>query len=451
MKSKYLTVSALTKYIKKKFDVDHHLTHVWLKGEISNFKHHSRGHMYMTIKDDQANIRAVMFASHNRQLRFMPEDGMNVLLHGHVSVFEAQGQYQLYVKEMIPDGLGDLHLAYEQLKEKLTKEGLFLSERKQSLPEFPSRIGVLTSPTGAAIRDILTTLSRRFPLAKVLIIPVAVQGNNAAQTIVDGLQYANELKDVDLLIVGRGGGSMEELWSFNEEIVARAIAASNKPVISAVGHETDLTISDLVADARAPTPTAAAEIAVPSQSDLMERIKQFDQRLHYHQHQLVQRKKEAIKRLKQSQVFRFPRRFVEEKEQVLDRYIDQLNQGIQRNYRDKKLAYHFLLKRFEQQNPRRQMHQKQQLLLSNRQRLEQSIHVVMQMKNKQFQHKLTQLSLLDPIRIMQRGYSITYSEDGDILTNTTNVQPKDTVRVRMSNGILTCEVKTKEGEEDDGK
>ncbi|TXK90204.1 exodeoxyribonuclease VII large subunit, partial [Parageobacillus sp. SY1] len=256
---KYVTVGALTKYIKRKFEVDPHLRDLWIKGEISNFKYHSRGHMYFTLKDEQARIQAVMFAGYNQYLSFRPEDGMKVLVRGEISVYEPSGNYQIYVKEMQPEGIGNLYLAYEQLKKRLEAEGLFSPEHKKPIPAFPRYIGVVTSPTGAAIRDIMTTIRRRYPIATVILFPTLVQGEQAAESIVRSIEKANELGYIDVLIVGRGGGSIEELWAFNEEIVARAIFASEVPIISAVGHETDFTIADFVADLRAPTPTGAAE------------------------------------------------------------------------------------------------------------------------------------------------------------------------------------------------
>src|SRR5690625_4791765 len=275
----YLTVTALTKYIKRKMEIDLHLQEVWIKGEISNFNHHNRGHMYLTLKDDQARIQSVMFAGNNRFLKFTPENGMNVLVKGYVSVFEPYGQYQLYIKTMEPDGIGALYLAYEQLKEKLAKEGLFDAERKRAIPPYPQKIGLITSKRGAAVRDIMTTIERRFPAVQLTIIHVNVQGESSAKEIVKAIKFANELKTFDTLIVGRGGGSIEDLWSFNEEIVARAIDASQIPIISAIGHETDTTISDFVADLRAPTPTAAAELAVPSRVDVQEHLHHMKARI----------------------------------------------------------------------------------------------------------------------------------------------------------------------------
>lgn len=253
----YLSVSALTKYIKRKFDADPHLQNVYIKGEISNFKQHTSGHMYFTLKDEKARLLSVMFAANNKGMKFLPENGMKVLVKGDISLYEASGQYQLYVKSMAPDGVGDLYLAYEQLKKKLEATGLFLAEHKKTIPLYPKSVGVITSPTGLALRDILTTIKRRYPIAKIIVYPALVQGNNAAKSIAQAITMANSRAESDVLIVGRGGGSIEELWAFNEEIVAESIYDSDIPIISAVGHETDFTIADFVADMRAPTPTGA--------------------------------------------------------------------------------------------------------------------------------------------------------------------------------------------------
>ncbi len=267
-----LTVSQANSYIKRIFDENIYLCNLLLKGEISNFKAHSSGHMYMSLKDDKGVIRAVMFRSAAAKLSFRPENGMKVIAGGRISVYERDGQYQMYIETMQPDGVGALHIAFEQLKEKLNSEGLFDVGHKKPLPRYPKRVGVITAPTGAAIRDILNILSRRFPYAEVILYPVLVQGENAAPSIVRAIEYMDSKKLADVLIVGRGGGSIEDLWAFNEEMVARAIYECETPIVSAVGHEVDFTISDFVADLRAPTPSAAAELVVPVQSDIKDAI-----------------------------------------------------------------------------------------------------------------------------------------------------------------------------------
>ena len=264
-----LRVSQLNRYIKMNFDADENLANIFISGEISNFTNHYRtGHLYFTLKDDSAAVRAVMFNSSAKRLKFMPEDGMKVIARGRVSVYEASGQYQLYVDDMQPDGVGALNLAYEQLKEKLQKEGLFSEQHKKPLPPYPEKVGVITSPTGAAVRDIINVLGRRFPYAEIVFCPVLVQGDGAHLQLTDAVNMFNSERAADVIIIGRGGGSIEDLWEFNDEGLARAVYNSEIPVISAVGHETDFTICDFVADMRAPTPSAAAELAVPDANEL---------------------------------------------------------------------------------------------------------------------------------------------------------------------------------------
>ena len=356
MEKRFLTVGALTKYIKRKFDADPHLHDCLVKGEISNFKQHSSGHMYFTLKDDKARILAVMFSSANRRMKFTPENGMKVLVRGDVTIYEGSGQYQIYVHDMQPDGVGDLYLAFEQLKEKLTKEGLFAVEHKKPIPKFPATVGVVTSPTGAALRDIITTIKRRYPIAKILILPALVQGDQAAPSITDAINQANEKKHgIDVLIVGRGGGSIEELWAFNEEIVARAIYESTIPIISAVGHETDFTIADFVADLRAPTPTGAAELAVPHIDEWIERVLTKQTRIMRAMKEKVNFQSNKLQRIEKSYAFRYPRRLYEQKLEQLDRatellvtnskkllavkmtQLEQLDKRISRNHPDEKI------------------------------------------------------------------------------------------------------------------
>ncbi|WP_058307489.1 exodeoxyribonuclease VII large subunit [Gracilibacillus massiliensis] len=440
MEERYLSVTALTKYIKKKFDVDQHLNHIWLKGEISNFKHHSRGHMYMTIKDDNASIRAVMFQRQNHSLPFTPENGMKILLTGHVSVFEVQGQYQLYIQDMQPDGIGALHLAFEQLKEKLIKEGLFDQEHKKTLPKYPKQIAVLTSPTGAAIRDILTTLERRYPIADILIIPVFVQGKQATKSIVEGIVRANQFSEIDLIIVGRGGGSLEELWCFNEEEVARAIFQSDLPVISAVGHETDITISDMVADVRAPTPTAAAELAVPSKLDLLEKVHNLDQFLYKYMVHKIEKYEERLSSIEKSYVFKYPERLVEDKEQRLDRALDQVTKQMNYFITNKTVNYRNLEKRFSYVLTTTHIEEKEEKVLQLMKRLNRASRQQIDNKKNEFSKKLAQLDLLNPTRIMSRGYSITYTKDKQIIRSVEDVQKNDAIVVRLSDGDAECTI-----------
>ncbi|MDE7213377.1 MAG: exodeoxyribonuclease VII large subunit, partial [Anaeroplasmataceae bacterium] len=288
MEERYLTVTALTKYIKYKFDHDHHLEEVLLEGEISNFKHNSRGHFYFTLKDENASISVTMFSSFARLVKFEPKDGMKVFVKGNVTVYEPSGTYQINIREMKSDGVGDLYLAFQKLKAELEKEGLFDASHKQKLPLFPQCIGVVTSPTGAAIKDIIHTVGRRYPLTRIILYPAIVQGDDAKDNVVKQIELANEQGLCDVLIVGRGGGSIEDLWAFNERCVAMAIYNSKIPIISAVGHEIDFTIADFVADVRAATPTAAAELATPSLEMLKGNVSYYVDRMTKHMKQILQ-------------------------------------------------------------------------------------------------------------------------------------------------------------------
>nr|WP_219914634.1 exodeoxyribonuclease VII large subunit [Thalassobacillus sp. CUG 92003] len=444
-----MTVSALTKYIKRKLSSDPHLKEVWLKGEISNFKHHSRGHMYFSIKDQQARIQAVMFAGANRNLSFTPENGMNVVLRGDVNVYEPMGQYQLYVQDMQPDGIGALFLAFEQLKEKLAKEGLFAEGIKRPLPPFPKRIAVVTSPTGAAVRDILTTIKRRYPLAKVTVVPVLVQGAQAASSIVEGIQYVNRMDTFDVMIVGRGGGSIEDLWNFNEEVVARAIHASRVPVISAVGHETDITISDFVADVRAATPTGAGELAVPSKEELLRSVGLLQQRMDRTMKQHVREAKESLSRLQKSYAFRFPAQLMRQKEQDLDRIMERLWQQYRFSHTQQRERLFNLSKRFGQQHPGKQVQLYHQQLERNRHQLNKATAQQVETKKNHFTSLLEKLSLLSPLDTMKRGFAIPYSEQGHVIKHIHQVHPGDAVSLKMQGGTLDCQVWGIEEENDE--
>ncbi|MFC4404253.1 exodeoxyribonuclease VII large subunit [Gracilibacillus xinjiangensis] len=448
MEDKYLSVTALTKYIKKKFDVDNHLNHVWLRGEISNFKHHSRGHMYMTIKDDNASIRAVMFHSQNMKLEFLPEDGMKVLLQGNVSVFESSGQYQLYIQEMQPDGIGALHLAFEQLKEKLTKEGLFEQKYKKQIPAYPEKIAVLTSPTGAAVRDILTTLERRYPLVNVVVVPIPVQGKYAKESIVTAINKTNSLEDIDLIIIGRGGGSIEELWAFNEEIVARAIFDSQIPVISAVGHETDFTISDFTADVRAATPTAAAEIAVPSKKDILEYVNQLNRMLLNSYSKHVLHKKQSLQNIQESYAFKFPKRFIAEKEQLLDRLIERKQQSIKQYTKVKLDQWRYADKQLNYINPERIIKLKAEKLRSLRNQLDHQGKQILERNKAKFSHQLSQLELLNPMNIMLRGYSIAYDEENNLITKVAQIEVGSKFNIQLPDGKIIGKVMEVEEKDD---
>lgn len=440
MNDRYLTVTALTKYIKRKFETDPHLKQVWLKGEISNFTQHSRGHMYLTLKDNNSKIQSVMFAGHNRKLKFRSENGMNVLVRGEIGVYEPHGQYQLYIHEMQPDGVGALYQAFEQLKKRLENEGLFSDQLKKPIPQYPQHIGIITSPTGAAIRDIISTLNRRYPIVKKSILPVSVQGDFAAKSIVDAIKKANDFGEFDVLIVGRGGGSIEELWSFNEEIVARAIASSTIPIISAVGHETDFTISDFVADLRAPTPTGAAELAVPSIIDVKEKLRSFHRRADQSITIKVNRYQEKLTQLKRSYAFRYPEQVMRQKELDLDRMIDQLNKSVKQYVSVKKEKSQSIQKRLNQQHPRKQLTQSkvqlQQAYIRN-QRVMQQYFSLQQHK---FQKVIEKLGLLNPLEVMKRGFAIPYKENGEVIKSVKHIQPGDPIKVQVQDGTIDCQV-----------
>lgn len=440
MKDKYLTVTALTKYMKRKIDMDPHLRNVWLRGEISNFKHHSRGHMYMTIKDDQAKIQAVMFAGNNRNMKFQPENGMNVLIKGDISVYEAYGQYQLYIEQMEPDGIGALYLAFEQLKEKLHKEGLFDPIHKKGIPTFPEHIGVITSPTGAAIRDIITTIKRRYPSCAITVLPVLVQGPSAATSIKNAIETANERGHFDTLIVGRGGGSIEELWSFNEEIVARAIFASRVPVISAVGHETDTTISDFVSDLRAPTPTGAAELAVPSQVELANRIHTLRKFLIRNMEREIINHKQYLARIQQSYAFRYPEQLIKQKEQELDNQLEQLQRSMRKKNNEHEQTFSYLIKRLQAQHPNKQVEQAQSNLIKALRQQHYYMTQIMKQHEIKLANAIDKLTLVNPLEIMKRGFALPYSTEGEMIKSVTRVDKNDNITVRLHDGQLNCKV-----------
>ncbi|MFD3447794.1 exodeoxyribonuclease VII large subunit [Microbacteriaceae bacterium 4G12] len=440
MDRKHLTVTALTRYIKAKMDQDPHLQAVWLKGEISNFKYHSRGHMYFTLKDENARIQAVMFASHNRNMNFRPEDGMKVLVRGQVSLYEAGGSYQIYVHDMQLDGIGNLYLAYEQLKAKLEKEGLFSELYKKPIPSYPRTIGVITSPTGAAIRDIITTIKRRYPIAKVIVLPALVQGEFAAGSIVNAIQQANELGMIDVAIVGRGGGSIEELWAFNEEIVARAISQSAVPIISAVGHETDFTIADFVADLRAPTPTAAAELAAPNMLELEEKLLQRKLRLQRAMQQRVDRKKEQLRVLQKSYAFRYPKQLYSQKEEQLDRLLERLLQ-VKTRYMDQKYGYlQQLILSLQKHHPSQKVDRAKSDFQMLQKQLHREMKTTLHTKELAFTRMVEKLEVLSPLRIMMRGYSVAYDEQKRILKSVKQSQPGDMITLRLQDGLLDCNV-----------
>lgn len=420
MDIKYVTISDLNRYIKAKFDMDTHLNHVYLKGEISNFKHHTRGHFYFTLKDENSRIAAVMFASSAKSVAFEPEDGMKVLVSGRIALYEATGSYQIYVDSMELDGIGNLYLEFERLKKELAKEGLFDREHKKALPKFPKKIGIITAPTGAAIRDILSTIKRRYPICETILFPALVQGTGAKESVVKQLNKAQEY-DLDVIICGRGGGSIEDLWAFNEEIVARAIYNSKIPVISAVGHEIDFTIADYVADLRAPTPTGAAEMAVPNLVDLKSLIDQYKIRGNEAVTNIIKKNRIKLESLQNSFVLKNPLSLYEIKEQKLDSYIDYLNQYMTNKLNHAKLMYEKVINN--------------KILISPQSMFDKKKH--------QYELLLKTIEVLNPMKLLSSGYSIVKS-NGKVIKNSHDVNLEDIVDIELSEGKLKCSVIGKE-------
>ena len=393
-----VTVSQLNTYIRSRMEEDPALQSLFVVGEISNFTDHYRsGHLYLSLKDEKSVIRAVMFVQYARRLRFRPEDGMKVIARGHVGVYEANGQYQLYIEDMQPDGLGALNLAFEQLKQKLEKEGLFAQERKKPLPKYPERIGVITSPTGAAVQDITIILARRFPLAEIVFCPVLVQGEGAAPQIVKALEEMNRRQAADVIILGRGGGSLEDLWAFNEESVARAVAASQIPVISAVGHETDFTICDFAADCRAATPSAAAELAVPDQLALKASLLSVEGSL------------------------------VRQVLGILERSRQRLDE---------------LVGRSPLMQPQKLFGEPANRLQQLQEALERAARGAVSEKRHAFSLQAEKLQALSPLAVLGRGYSIAEKE-GALLKSVKEVLPGDTIRAHLRDGYMDCTVQKK--------
>ncbi|WNC17137.1 exodeoxyribonuclease VII large subunit [Brevibacillus brevis] len=441
-----LSVSDLNRYIKMVLEKESRLQDVWVRGEISNFTHHSSGHMYFTLKDKQSRIKVVMFASHNRFLRFLPKDGTKAIVRGSISAYERDGAYQLYAREMQPDGLGSLYLAFEQLKEKLAGEGLFAAERKRPLPRFPKRVGVVTSPTGAAIRDICTTIRRRYPQAEIVLAPAVVQGVEAPASIISAIRIINQQSDIDVLIVGRGGGSIEELWAFNDEQVARAIAASLIPVISAVGHETDVTIADFVADVRAATPTAAAELAVPHYLEWVERVKQLDVRMHRAVHQRLTVQRKRLDQLAGSYAMRQPQRRLEEAAERLDRAQLRMRQSMKRLLAIRRERFERLARQISRYRLADQIGERRKYAMTVRARLDERMRRLLSDRQMAFSAQVARLDALSPLKVMQRGFSLVYA-GGKIVKSVDQFASGDELVVRLSDGSATARVEQIDREE----
>ncbi len=398
-----LTVSQLTEYIKGLIDSDRVLSGVYVIGEISNFTYHRSGHLYFTVKDENAAISAVMFRSSAASLDFMPENGMNVIACGRVSVYQAQGRYQLYVDTLVPNGAGALAMQYERIKNKLYEEGLFDPAHKKPLPLIPRVLGIITSPTGAVIRDIINVSSRRFPYVKILLYPALVQGDDAPQTLIDGIEFFSESQCADVVIIGRGGGSMEDLWCFNNEALAKAIYLAKVPIISAVGHETDYTICDFVADVRAPTPSAAAELALPDSFELSSRMKEISNRLYASLVKNVKDKRKRLDELGKRYAFKNPERMLELRKLKVDALSDRLDNRITEYVSKSKLR---------------------------------------------FSNALSKLEALSPLAVLSRGYAAIY-KDQSLVRSAHKLKEGDKVRLVFSDGEKSAKVCAKESDEKD--
>lgn len=440
MSEQYLTISQLTKYIKRKFDNDPYMERVFLTGEISNFnRNRKNSHQYFSLKDDQSKLSAVMFYGDFKKMKFQPEEGMSVLVIGRVSVYERTGSYQIYVEHMEPDGIGALYQAYEESKKRLSAEGVFDQTRKQILPRFPKRIGVITSQSGAVIRDIITTVNRRFPSVQLVLFPTLVQGEKAARSIAENIKAADAKNNLDVLIVARGGGSFEDLWPFNEEVVVRAIEAAETPIISSVGHETDTTLSDLAADIRAATPTAAAELAVPVLSEELIKIEQQEHRLFRAYKNHIVALKERLERIERSYIFRQPQRLYEGYSQNVDQLQQQLIQFMKERILLFNQDSNLLTQRLKAMDPthsigiyKRDVDQlEKQLIRAQKQLIQQS--------DKQLTYYIQSLDHLSPLKILGRGYSYV-RKDNQVIKSTDSLSVSDQVSVQMAEGSFTAEV-----------
>ncbi len=446
------SIKEINKYIRMKMESDSLLSEVWLRGEISNFTHHSSGHMYFTLKDEGSRLKSIMFASYNQRLPFIPKEGTRVVARGYISVYERDGQYQFYATQMQPDGIGSLYLAYEQLKQRLEQEGLFDPARKRAIPQYPKVIGVVTSPTGAAVRDVVITLRRRYPAVKIVVYPVLVQGKGAAPSVVKAIRDLNRMNEADVLIVGRGGGSLEELWAFNEEMVARAIAGSRIPVISAVGHETDFTIADFASDLRAATPTAAAELAVPNVNELRAQLLQIRRQLKQGLLRLSQRQRERLMRLRRSPVLLQPKRQLVQHMTRLDMLERRLTASLQRRSHIQRERLGRMSQLLARHNPQEQLIYARRRTDSARRQLELRMQQILRQKQQQLGFGLKQLDALSPLKVMARGYSLVYDEpEQQLIKSVKQVNPGEVIKVNLQDGQLHCNIWSIEEADNDGE
>ena len=416
MNDKYLTVTALTRYLKYKIESDNNLRTVYLKGEISNFKAHSTGHFYFSIKDENSIIKAIMFKSNASKLGFVPTEGMKVLVTGSISVYPQGGTYQIYVEDLIEDGVGNLYIAFEKLKEKLSKEGLFDKKYKKPIPKIPEKIGIVTAPTGAAVKDIISTIRRRFPYAETYLFPALVQGENASSDIIKKVKQADNY-GLDLLIVGRGGGSFEDMNCFNSEELARLIFKCKTPIISAVGHEIDYTIIDFVADLRAPTPTGAAEMAVPQLQDVENYLNQVNIRLNNSITNKIKRNKEILNNLKNRNIFKNPIIIYQTKEMIFSNTLEKLRYNLINlvNIKEKELSK--VKSSYILQKP----------------------YQILDKKSNKYLQLISKLETLSPLLTLQRGYVIT-KKDNKVISSSKSLKKKDEIELEFSDGSIKAEI-----------
>jgi exodeoxyribonuclease VII large subunit len=446
----YLTVSELTQYLKRKFDMDPYLGRIYLTGEISNFRIRRNAHQYFSLKDEHAKISAIMFRSAFAKIRFQPEEGMKVMVVGRISLYPPSGSYQIYVEQMEPAGVGALYQAYEQLKKKLAAEGVF-SQPKQILPHFPRKIAVITSRSGAVIKDIMTTAHRRYPPAQLYLFPAQVQGDAAAAELTERIHQVDQIGNFDVLIIGRGGGSIEDLWPFNEEQVVRALAACSIPVISSVGHETDTTLTDLVADVRAATPTAAAELAVPVLSDELLKLKQQRLRLYQAFRALLRAKNQQWQRLAQTPIFSQPGRLYEGYYQKLDLLTRRLQQAWQQQLLTKERQTVLLNQRLNRLNPLEQVHLQQRQLNYLQANLHKNAINYLHSQQRRLAESVIQLDALSPLKVLARGYGFATSE-GKVLKQTANFEVDKNFVYHVTDGQITAKtLKIRKDVTDDGK
>ena len=443
---KYLSVTTLTKYLKMKFDKDPYLERVYLTGQVSNFRKRPT-HQYFSLKDDRAVIQATIWSGIYQKLGFDLEEGMKINVVGRVQVYEPSGSYSIIIEKAEPDGVGALALQFEQLKKKLSEEGLFQDRFKQAIPQFAKKIGVVTSRSGAVIQDIITTVTRRFPGVEIILYPTKVQGEGAAEEIARNIARANERDDLDVLIIGRGGGSIEDLWAFNEEIVVRAIFESRLPVISSVGHETDVTLSDFVADKRAATPTAAAELATPvTKLDLLTYLKNQERRMSTAVQNTLSKKEKALKVLSQSVIFRQPERLYDGYLQRLDQLQLRLKQSVNSELVRQEQRVLELVHRLEQLSPINKVHRYQDRLLQFEKLLRSQMAVVYDAKVAEVKRLSEALLMLDTSRIVARGYAIVKKEDA-VVSLAKDLKKTDQVTLMMRDGQVELEVKDVKTEE----